>query len=87
MSQSPKVLSPDPGADPAQNLTGSNHNHKNFDRCKPARKFFLGLLEGSGGMLPKENFENLTSQMGKSCFLWHFIILSLHRYFMTFYLV
>ena len=28
------------GADPAQNLTGSNHNPKKFDRCKAARKIF-----------------------------------------------
>ena len=26
--------------DPAQILTGSDHNPKNFDRCKQGRKFF-----------------------------------------------
>ena len=28
------------GADPAQNLTGSNRNPKNFDRHKAGRKIF-----------------------------------------------
>ena len=28
------------GVDPAQNLTGSNHNPKTFDHCKVARKSF-----------------------------------------------
>ena len=41
------------GADPAQNLTGSNGNLKNFDRRKPARKIFRPA-RGSGGMLPQK---------------------------------
>ena len=49
-----KVLLPSyPGADPAQNLTGSNGNPKNFDRHKEARKIFRPA-RGSWGMLPRK---------------------------------
>ena len=52
------------GADPAQNLTGSNCNPKKFWSPESGKKNFLGLLGGSRTMLPPESFENLTSQMG-----------------------
>ena len=50
-------------ADPAQNLTGSNGNPKNFDRQKAARKFFRPA-RGVRGHAPPENFENPTSHLG-----------------------
>ena len=50
-------------ADPAQNLTGSNGNPKNFDRRKAARKIFRPAT-GVRGHAPPEKFENATSHMG-----------------------
>ena len=41
-----------PGADPAQNLTGSNGNPKNFDRRKAVRKFFGPARGGPGACSP-----------------------------------
>ena len=40
------------GMDPAQNLTGSNHNPKKFSSPQSGEKNFLGLQGGFGGMLP-----------------------------------
>ena len=51
------------GADPAQNLTGSIGNLRNFDRCKAARKIFRPA-RGVRGHAPLEKFENPTSHMG-----------------------
>ena len=51
------------GVDPAQNLTGSNGNPKNFDRRKAARKIFRPA-KGVRGHAPPENFENPTSHLG-----------------------
>ena len=51
------------GADPAQDLTGSNGNPKNFDRHKAARKIFRPA-RGVRGHASPENFENPTSHMG-----------------------
>ena len=40
------------GGDPVQNLTGSNSNPKKLRSPQSGEKIFLGLLGGSGGMLP-----------------------------------
>ena len=71
------------GADPAQNLTGSNGNPKNFDHRKVARKFFMPA-RGVREYAPPENFENPNFSYGLKLIFQHFIMLCLHRYLITF---
>ena len=47
-------LAANAGADSAQNLTGFKGVPKKFGLPRSSEKNFLGLLGGSGGMLPRK---------------------------------